>query len=332
VIDLLRADAPSAALAAAFGAEPGAPLRVRPGARAVERWYVAVALGGQGRYAAAAAVLEPLLVRPGVPVAVAAHAAVTLASHRRQLGGHAAARRYDALGLRLACSVPGDETFAADPHGSGLLAARVDALVGLAADAVGTAAPDTARRMLDAAQRALVAAAGDADGARPSWRPTVRLEWVRAELALARGDAAAAVGPARRALELACGGGSARHVVKSRIVLAVAAAAAGADPVAAVTELDAAADEALRQEMLPLVWPARLAAADLLGRIPETARNANDGALAMSQESVSGQVSDAARRRHAALATLSVIERRCHPVGRRLVGVATGVAAQHPVM
>jgi hypothetical protein len=333
VIDLVRADPPSDALRAAFGAEPGALVRVRSGAPAVERWYVAVALGGQGRYAAAAAVLEPLLVRPGVPIAVAAHAAVTLASHRRQLGGHAAARRYDALGLRLACSVPGDDgTSAADPHGSGLLAARVDALVGLAADAVGTAAPDTAQRMLDAAQRALAATAQDADGARLSWRPSVRLEWVQAELALARGHAAAAVGPARRALELARGGGSERHVVKSRIVLAVAAAAAGGDLVAAVGELDAAAAEALRQEMLPLVWPARLAAADLLGRIPGTARNANDGTVSMSQKSVSGQVSDAARRRHAAIATLSVIERRCHPVGRRLVGVATGVAAQPPVM
>lgn len=52
--------APLHVAAVAFGAEPGAPVRVRSGAAALERWYVAVALGGQGRYAAAAAVLEQI--------------------------------------------------------------------------------------------------------------------------------------------------------------------------------------------------------------------------------------------------------------------------------
>jgi hypothetical protein len=92
--------------AAAFGADPGAAVRVRPGMTPLDRWFVAVALGGQGRYAAAAAVLTDLLTAPDVPRAAAAHAAVTRAAHRRQLGGHAAARPFDALGLRLAAAAP----------------------------------------------------------------------------------------------------------------------------------------------------------------------------------------------------------------------------------
>ena len=90
----------SGARAAAFG---DAPERVPPGAGdPEERWLVAVALGGQGHYAAAAAELERLAAGPGVPARVRAHAAVTRAAHLRQLGGHAAARAHDARGLRLA--------------------------------------------------------------------------------------------------------------------------------------------------------------------------------------------------------------------------------------
>lgn len=328
--------------AAAFGGEPGAPVRVRSGATAVERWYVAVALGGQGRYAAAAAVLEPLLVRPGVPVAVAAHAAVTLAAHRRQLGGHVAARPYDALGLRLACSVRDDA------HGC-LLAARVDALVGLAADAVGTGAPETALRLLDRANELLeranalvsvnaapgqsdCAAVGDEARSNWSWRPSVRLGWVRAELALVRGDAVGAVEPARTALERARAAGSVRHALKSRIVLAVADAVAGADPTKAVAELDAAAESAEQYGLLPLVWPARLAAADLLDHGATPAPDANDGVTKISQKAVSDRVGGAARRRHAALATLSVIQQRAHPIGKRLLGESNRVPAPPPVM
>jgi hypothetical protein len=337
-----RVAAPPRVAAVAFGAEPGAPVRVRPGAPPLERWYVAVALGGQGCYAAAAAALEPLLVRPAVPVAVAAHAAVTLAAHRRQLGGHVAARPYDALGLRLACSVRDD------PHGLAL-AARLDALVGLAADAVGTAAPDTAKRLLYRANELLEranaqvtvndggdhsdwAAVGDEARSNWSWRPSVRLGWVRAELALACGDAAGAVEPARAALGLARVAGSVRHVLKSRIVLAVAEAVAGASSTKAVAELDAAAESAEQYRLLPLVWPARLAAADLLERGATVVPDANDGVTKISQKAVSDRVDGAARRRHAALATLSVIRQRADPIGKRLLGESYRVPAPPPVM
>jgi hypothetical protein len=306
--------------AAAFGAHPGAAVRVRPGMPAADRWLVAVALGGQGRYAAAAAILDDLLTAPGVPRAVAAHAAVTLAAHRRQLGGHAAAWRLDAVGLRLAVAAPPDLP---DADGTDAPAARIDALVGLAADAVGTGAADQAQRLLDAA--------ADAVRGHPSWRPAVRLGWVRAELALLRGDAAAAVAPARAALERAAAGGSLRHVLKSRIVHAVARVVAGDDPDELLAELDAAADDADRAGLLSLVWPARYAAADVLEQAPNGASTANDSAARTAQPSLNGLSSDAPRRRHAGTATLSVILRRCDPVGRRLMREGLGLPARLPV-
>jgi hypothetical protein len=306
--------------AAAFGARPGAAVRVRPGMTAADRWLVAVALGGQGRYAAAAAVLDDLLIGPGVPPAVAAHAAVTLAAHRRQLGGHVAARRLDAMGLRLATAAPPEPP---DADGTDALAARVDALVGLAADAVGTGAAGHAQRLLDAAAEAV--------RGHPGWRPAVRLGWVRAELALLRGDAAAAVAPAGAALELAAAGGSARHVLKSRIVHAVARAVAGGDPGEVLAELDDAADAADRVGLLSLVWPARYAAADVLEQAPNGVSTANDAAARTAQRSVRGRTSDAPRRRHAGTATVSVILGRCDPVGRRLMREGLGLPARLPV-
>jgi hypothetical protein len=317
-------------IAAAFGAHPGAAVRVRPGMPATDRWLVAVVLGGQGRYAAAASILGELLTAPGVPRAVAAHAAVTLAAHRRQLGGHALARRWDAMGLRLADVGLADVgRAAAAPAGPlatcgvDVLAARVDALAGLAADAIGTGAADTAERLL---RVAAMAARGH-----PSWRPAVRLGWVRAELALLRGDAAAAVAPARDALELAVSGGSVRHVLKSRIVYAVARAAAGGDPSEALAELDGAADDADRSGLLPLVWPARFAAADVLGRAPNGLSDAKDAAARTAQCSMNGRQTGAPRRRHAGMATVSVILGRCDPVGRRLMREGLALPARHPV-
>lgn len=85
---------------AAFGDRPDLVITARP-AQPRDRWLAAVVLGGQGRYAAAAVLLDELIA--GRDPVLAAFAASTLASHRRQLGGHAAARVLDATGLhRLA--------------------------------------------------------------------------------------------------------------------------------------------------------------------------------------------------------------------------------------
>jgi hypothetical protein len=322
-------DTPTAA-AAAFGADPGALVRVRPGASPLERWLTAVALGGQGHYAAAAGVLGALLTDPRTPLAVAAHAAVTLAAHRRQLGGHAAARRLDARGLRLAESAGSSCPVRAEGAECGwdAVAARVDALTGLAADALGVRRIALARRLLAAAD---AAATGH-----PSWRPQVRMGWVRAETALYMGDAAAAVGPARRAVDLSERAGSVRHVLKSRIVLAVAESLSGGNATVARSDLDATGDEAERLGLLPLVWPARLAAADVAERASgEAARGGStaDGRpTGAAENAMTIRSGDTARRRHAAATTLSVIERRCDPVGRLLMGESGWVPARRPVM
>ncbi|EOD63426.1 hypothetical protein H480_36920, partial [Amycolatopsis vancoresmycina DSM 44592] len=80
--------------AAAFGSDPlPAPAVVRGAARPRERLLAAIVLGAQGRYAAAATLLDALrLERDPVTASLAAS---TLASHRRQLGGHALARALD---------------------------------------------------------------------------------------------------------------------------------------------------------------------------------------------------------------------------------------------
>ena len=109
---------------AAFGSTPH---RIpRAAVDPEERWLVAVALGGQGYYAAAAAELERLTADPAVPLRVAAHAAVTRAAHLRQLGGHAVARSWDARGLRLATAA---SVGSAHCDGTDAGAARIDALV-----------------------------------------------------------------------------------------------------------------------------------------------------------------------------------------------------------
>ena len=320
------------ARAAAFGSTPH---RIpRAAVEPEERWLVAVALGGQGHYAAAAAELERLAADPVVPRRVAAHAAVTRAAHLRQLGGHAAARSWDARGLRLAIAAggaapdrgsarggspggrgtPGGGVAAGSDDGTDAEAARIDALVGLAADAVGLGDPAGAERLLAAAAPALAA--------HPSWRPATRAGWVRAELALVLGRPAEAVAPAEAALAAAGRGGSRRHVLKSRIVLAVARSAAGVmTPAAAVTELDAAAAECAGLGLLPLCWPAGLAALDLtpLPAVKPQVR-INEQVASPAGTALGGRPDGTTRRRHAVQAALNVIEQRSDALGKRQMG------------
>ncbi len=335
---------------AAFGPDPAGPLPTV--ADPVCRWLRAVALGGQGRYAAAATELAALSAAPDTPVTVAAHAAVTRASHLRQLGGHAAARPLDALGLRLADTAARSGADLAGRTGSpigerpradlaGLLradgvdaaAARIDALTGLAADAVGIGDLPGSHRLLAAADRA---AAGH-----PSWRPRVRMGWVRAELALVEGRAADAVAAADAGLAAAAaaraGGAPAlRHELKSRIVLTVALAAAGAlDAEDAAARLDACGASAAANGLVPLRWPAALAAADVLpdpapgalsgdapDRTPDTPDDTPEfGVTPRCADRVSGPT----RRRHAAASALSVVATRADPIGRRVMRVSPWV-------
>jgi tetratricopeptide (TPR) repeat protein len=211
---------------AAFGDRPDLVITTVPEAPR-ERWLAAVVLGAQGHYARAAALLDELT---RLADDLGALAAATLASHRRQLGGHAAARRLDALGLTKAI---GDES-------------RSDVLLGLAADAIGAGRLDEARRLRVRAPRT-------------SWRARVRAGWVSAEIDLSAGRADEARPHAERALEDV--GGSTRHRIKSEIVLG--ATLVDSDPAMARKLVTRARDDATDLCLLSLVWPASLLLAQL---------------------------------------------------------------------
>ncbi|RDH76068.1 hypothetical protein DVS77_23635 [Mycolicibacterium moriokaense] len=212
---------------AAFGDDPQRwPLP--PAQTAEELWLRAVVAGGQGRYAHAYADLA--VVRRGHRVGrLASLAHSTEASFLRQLGRHDRARGWDGRALAVADG---------DPEGC------LDALIGLAADALGVgrfaaaaAALGRARRLLD-------------DG---SARQAVRLAWVSAELAMATGDGRTAIGHAERAVELSGPLGSLRHRVKSEVVLAAALCSDGRLERARGVA-DAALDATSRLGLVPLSW------------------------------------------------------------------------------
>jgi hypothetical protein len=314
----------------AFGPRPGVSVVPPRRADPTARWAAAVALGGQGRYAGAAALLEALSADPRTPRALAAHAAVTRASHLRQLGGHGAAARFDGLGVRLATAAGRSGPGAAE-LGIDARAALVDGLVGLAADAIGRVDAAAATSLLARADAVLENIAAP--------RSTIRAGWVRAELALLGGDPAAAVRAAADAVAGARRWGSARHLLKSRLVAEVAglvAARAGlVEGVgsAGIARLDALAEEAGELGLVPLRWAALLAAAGLAGvgtggppvgwqepRNPSGAAvQANERHGRTAPGSVNGAASDAARRRHAAAHALGAMFTRSDPQLRRLM-------------
>jgi hypothetical protein len=135
-------------------------------------WLLGVALTAGGRYGGAMTVLSPLIdagERNDLPAdqrLFSALAAAAVATVQRQLGRHAAAREADLRGLRLADGSP-EATF--------------DCRLGLAADFVGLGDAASARIEFDQACN-LVKTRDD------WWRQKVRLEWVRAEIALLEED------------------------------------------------------------------------------------------------------------------------------------------------
>ncbi|SEH92353.1 hypothetical protein SAMN04489835_5752 [Mycolicibacterium rutilum] len=211
---------------AAFGSAPALwPLPAAATPR--QRWLRAVAAGGQGRYASARAELATLYSRGGREGSLACS---TQASFLRQLGWHETARAWDGRALALA---------GPDPE------AAADALIGLAADALGVGRFGASARALDRAADRVA----DADEVRLQ----VREAWVAAELAMARGQGSAAIGHAERAVDHAKAFGSARHTVKSAVVLAAARCSAG-DLDTARAVADAALDDTQRLGMVPLQW------------------------------------------------------------------------------
>jgi hypothetical protein len=250
--------------AVAFGKSPGRwplPVATTP----MERWLRAVGAGGQGRYASAHTELSAL--RRGQPSGpLVSLAFSTQASLLRQLGGHRQARGWDGRALALA---------------GGHAEARIDALVGLAADALGVGRFAASATLLGRARAVL-----DSDRDVPA-RVPVRVEWVSAELAMSIGDGDAAVRHARLGVELAeSAGNSARHRVKSDVVLAAALCSSG--------RLDDAreiADRSLATAGELGLVPLRWALASLLAGIGSTSHT-----VAQVQE-IKERAADTVRRR-----------------------------------
>ncbi len=235
---------------AAFGPDPGRwPL---PTAQTTsDLWLRAVAAGGQGRYGAARADLDALLRRePGGRLASLALS--THASFLRQTGWHGLARGWD--GWAWARS-------GGDPE------CAIDALVGLAADALGVGRFSASATLLERAEG--LHRRADALPARLA----VRLAWVRAELAMVTGDGTAAVAHARRGVELAESAvpDLRRHRIKSEVVLAAALCCAG-DLDASREVADAALAASATHGLVPLQW----AVASLLVDVGSAVQSASE--------------------------------------------------------
>ena len=234
----IGAGANTAAIAdAAFGSSP----QMWPLPRATtdaELWLRAVAAAGQGRYSCALADLEQLERRADAGP-LRALGLSTRASFHRQLGWHDRARPLDGQSLALAGT---------DAEGG------ADALIGLAADALGVGRIAASACALTRASR-LVSDAGVP-------RLPVRHAWVSAELAMVRGDGRSAIAHAETAVALAGDLGSVRHHVKSTVILAAALCCAG-ETAAARHQADDALAGAARAGLVPLRWAAASLLADI---------------------------------------------------------------------
>jgi hypothetical protein len=196
-------------------------------------WLRAVAAGGQGRYGSAYRDLAELR-RSGPAGRLVSLAHSTQGSFLRQLGWHTLARGWDGRALALAGT---------DPE------ARSDALIGLAADALGVGRFAAAATLLARVDSIAVPVRAVPD------RLPVRRRWVAAELAMASGDGPSAVRRAEEAVGLAQAMAvpSARHRVKSEVVLAAALCSAG-DTERAGSVGEAALETTGRLRLLPLRW------------------------------------------------------------------------------
>lgn len=243
---------------AAFHGRPGAgvdPLeraaavaleRDLPTEAAAARWLLAVCQAAAGRFGQALRALDGLLpVTADAPAERRIFGALgeaTLGSVHRQLGRHAEARAHDEIALALS-QATGEAGF--------------DAVLGLAADAVGLGE-------VPAARDHLAAASALADEHAQWWRQRVRVGWVRAEVALLEGRPDDAVVSAAAAVDLAEHSGAPRHVAKGLLFQGVAQVETGRhEEAAALLRRGGMLAESLGT--LPLLWPARAVLGALVG-------------------------------------------------------------------
>lgn len=260
----------------AFGDQPGA--NVWQATRSPDprtRWLAAVTLGAQGHYAAAATLLDDLRHTPDATIASLALS--TRASHCRQLGNHAGARHRDAAALGRVRTGTSTDPDGVDPAG-----ARTDALLGLAADAIGKGDLVEARRLHARADPA-------------TWRTRVRHGWVAAEIELAAGRPDHAVQPAEAAKREADGRDSIRHQVKSDLVLGTALVVWGTPEglTRGVELVECDLNHSVTHGLFSLIWPSALV---LVGHDPTVASDVIDRAMQ----------------------ALSCVLRRADPISRRV--------------
>jgi tetratricopeptide (TPR) repeat protein len=237
-------------------------------------WLLGVCLSSAGRYGPALTVLEPLVAATGTPESrvLAALSAATVASVHRQLGRHAVAQGYD-------------ETALAGSQGRG--EAGFDALLGLAADAVGLGDEATAAGRL-------AEASGLAEGRSDWWRQRVRLGWVRAEIELLGGRPDEAIAAAQASVELAEHSGAPRHVAKGLLFLGVSQVEAGRPGEAAAT-LRRAALLAESLGTLPLLWPVRAVLGALVADSDERESERSLAAARRAVEAIAADLPDPLR-------------------------------------
>ena len=202
--------------------------------RARAEWLLGVCRTATGRYGQALAGLTAVVSDSTLPAVDRALPAAAVATVQRQLGRHGQAREWDQVALQSA---------------EGSAEAACEAWLGLAADAVGLREPEASADAL---------AAVDAFLTDPAlwWRQRIRVDWIRAELALLADQPAVARAAAERALDAAESAGAPRHIAKSLLIAGVAATAQG-HPEAAMDLLSRAAVLAEGLGALPLVWPSR---------------------------------------------------------------------------
>jgi tetratricopeptide (TPR) repeat protein len=237
-------------------------------------WLLGVSLGACGRYGTAVTTLTPVLeageaAASGSARLFGALAGASLGSIQRQLGRHAAARELDERGLALA-----------DATGE----ARFACLLGLAADAVGSNDAKTAQENADAAAELLP------DRPTEWWRQRVRLDWVRAEIALLEEDPETAVDAAEAAVERAERSRAPRHVAKSLLFQGVAQIQNGDLDGAAALRRSATLAEGLGA--LPLVWPSRAVLGALLEESDPAESATSLGAARSAVMAIAGDLPD----------------------------------------
>lgn len=244
-------------------------------------WLLGVAQAARGKFGTALTLLGGVMGPLRAAVAgeqtapelrlFGALGAATVASVHRQLGRHTTAWDFDALGLTAADAIPGlDE-------------AVFDCRLGLASDAVGLGERDIANTELGVAAQI-------ADAHPDWWRQRVRLDWVRAEIALLDEDPQGAQEAAGEAIDRAELARAPRHVAKGLLFLGVAQAQSGAPET--LTTLRRAATLAEQLGTTPLIWPARALVGAMLAEDDQDDQAASARSLQAARSAVLAIASD----------------------------------------